>query len=105
MKAIIFLCCLFLMTPFGFAQKDKKTSTTETVEKEIRQREELGTTKSVRGDSNWDGLWAALMEIEIETAEKKQFSYNLRFMNVWKKFDDGWQIVAAERTPVRPTPK
>lgn len=58
MKAIIFLCCLFLMTPFGFAQKDKKTSTTETVEKEIRQREELGTTKSVRGDSNWDGLWA-----------------------------------------------
>jgi len=153
MKVIIFLWCLFLFTSNVFAQKTTKTNETQTIEKEIRELEELGRVKSLRGDSDWDGLWAedaymidalggvivykrgqnlsagmpppkslkmsdmivrvygetaivtALMEIEIETAEKKTFSYNLRFMNIWKKFDNGWKIVAAERTPVRPPPK
>lgn len=47
----------------------------------------------------------ALMEVESETADKKPFSFKLRFMNVWQKTDDGWKIVAAERTPVRQMPK
>lgn len=153
MKAIIFLGCLFLMTPFVFAQKDAKTNDPETIEKEIRRLEELGRVKSLRGDSNWDELWAegaylidvlgkvtvykkglnlaggfappksmkmsdvivrvygeiavvtAFMEIETETADKKPFAFNMRFMNVWKKFDDGWKIVASEGTAVRQMPK
>ena len=47
----------------------------------------------------------ALMEVETETADKKPLSFKLWFMNVWKKHDDGWKIVAAERTPVRQQPK
>ena len=47
----------------------------------------------------------ALMEVETETPDKKPLSFRLWFMNVWKKHDDGWKIVAAERTPVRPIPK
>ena len=47
----------------------------------------------------------ALMEVETETADKKPLSFKLWFMNVWKNFDDGWKIVAAERTPVRQLPK
>jgi hypothetical protein len=153
MKAIIFLCCLFLSAAFVFAQKNTKPTQTNEIENEIRRLEELGRVKSLRGDADWDGLWAegaylidalggvivyqkgqnlsagspppkvlkmsdvivrvygetavvtALMEIEIETAEKKTVAFSLRFMNVWKKFDDGWKIVAAERTPVRQMPK
>lgn len=153
MKVIIFLWCLFLFTSNVFAQKTTKQNEAEAIEKEIRRLEELGRVKSLRGDSDWDGLWAegaymidalggvivykqgqnlsagmpppkslkmsdmivrvyaetavvtALMEIEMETAEKKPFAYNLRFMNIWKKFDDGWKIVAAERTPIRQIPK
>lgn len=153
MKAIIFLCSLFLMTTCVFAQKDAKTNDTAKVENEIRRLEELGRVKAVRKDSDWDDLWAdgaymitafgtvtvykkgmnlseggpaanslklsemivrvygetavvtALMEVESETADKKPFSFKLRFMNVWQKTDDGWKIVAAERTPVRQMPK
>lgn len=156
-KTIIFLCCLFLSASVGFAQKNAKTkfgkNNSEAIQKEIFRLEELGRVKSLRGDSDWDDLWAdgaylitafgtitvyqkgqnlsagspapkslkmsdmivrvysevavvtALMEVEAETADKKSFSFKLWFMNVWKKFGDGWKIVAAERTPVRQIPK
>ena len=157
MKTIIFLCCLFLATSAVFAQKSAKTkvekNNSETIQKEIMRLEELGRQKALRGDSDWDDLWAdgaymitafgtitvykkgmnlsaggpaanslkisdmivrvygevavvtALMEVETETADKKPFSFKLWFMNVWKKHNDGWKIVAAERTPVRQMPK
>jgi hypothetical protein len=155
-KTIIFLCCLFFSASVGFAQKTKTKSEkfdAEAVQKEILRLEELGRTKSLGGDTDWDDLWAdgayiidpfgtiivyqkgqnlsagglvlkslklsdmivraygevavvtALMEIESETADKKPLSFKLRFMHVWKKFDDGWKIVVAERTPVRQIPK
>ena len=45
-----------------------------------------------------------LAEVESETAEKKPFSFKMRFLNVWKKSGDGWKIVVSERTGVRPPP-
>ena len=42
-----------------------------------------------------------LAEVESETAEKKPFSFKMRFLNVWKKFGDGWKIVVSERTGVK----
>ena len=45
-----------------------------------------------------------LAEVESETAEKKPFSFQMRFLNVWKKSGDGWKIVVSERTGVRPPP-
>ncbi|MCM3874084.1 MAG: nuclear transport factor 2 family protein [Pyrinomonadaceae bacterium] len=45
-----------------------------------------------------------LAEVEGETAEKKPFSFKMRFLNVWKKSGDGWKIVVSERTGVRPPP-
>ena len=46
-----------------------------------------------------------LSEVETETAEKKPFSFQMRFLNVWKKSKQGWKIVVSERTGVRPPPK
>ena len=45
-----------------------------------------------------------LAEVEAETAEKKPYSFKMRFLNVWKKSGDGWKIVVSERTGVRPPP-
>jgi hypothetical protein len=45
-----------------------------------------------------------LAEVAGETAEKKPFSFKMRFLNVWKKSGDGWKIVVSERTGVRPPP-
>ena len=45
-----------------------------------------------------------LAEVESETAEKKPFSFKMRFLNVWKKSGEGWKIVVSERTGVRPPP-
>ena len=45
-----------------------------------------------------------LAEVEGETAEKKPFTFKMRFLNVWKKSGDGWKIVVSERTGVRPPP-
>src|SRR5688500_3103577 len=62
MKTIIFLCCLFLATSAVFAQKSAKTkiekNNSETIQKEIMRLEELGRQKALRGDSDWDDLWA-----------------------------------------------
>ncbi|HEX8920535.1 MAG TPA: nuclear transport factor 2 family protein [Pyrinomonadaceae bacterium] len=46
-----------------------------------------------------------LAEVASETAEKKPFSFKMRYLNVWKKSGDSWKIVVAERTMVRPLTK
>lgn len=46
-----------------------------------------------------------LAEVGSETAEKKPFSFQMRFLNVWKKSGDSWKIVVSERTGVRPAAK
>jgi hypothetical protein len=46
-----------------------------------------------------------LAEVESETAEKRPFSFQMRFLNVWKKSGDSWKIVVSERTGVRPPAK
>jgi hypothetical protein len=46
-----------------------------------------------------------LAEVGAETAEKKPFSFKMRYLNVWKNSGDGWKIVVAERTAVRPLGK
>lgn len=46
-----------------------------------------------------------LAEVESETANKKPFSFKMRFLNVWKKTGAAWKIVVSERTGVRPAPK
>jgi len=43
-----------------------------------------------------------LAEVESETPQKQPFAFKMRFLNVWKKFGDGWKIVVAERTGVKP---
>lgn len=46
-----------------------------------------------------------LAEIESETPQKQPFSFKMRFLNVWKKFGNGWKIVVTERTGVKPPAK
>ena len=46
-----------------------------------------------------------LAEVGGESAEKKPFSFKMRFLNVWEKSADGWKIVVSERTGVRPPAK
>lgn len=46
-----------------------------------------------------------LAEVESETPQKQPFSFKMRFLNVWKKFGDGWKIVVSERTGVKQPPK
>jgi hypothetical protein len=46
-----------------------------------------------------------LADIESETPQKQPFAFKMRYLNVWKKLDDGWKIVVAERTGVKPPPK
>ena len=48
-----------------------------------------------------------LAEVASETADadKKPFSFQMRFLNVWKKSGDSWKIVVSERTGVRPPAK
>lgn len=46
-----------------------------------------------------------LAKVETETLEKKPFSYEMRYMNVWRKIGNSWKISVAERTSVRPPQK
>ena len=46
-----------------------------------------------------------LAEVGAETAEKKPFSFKVRFINVWKKSEGVWKIVVSERTGVKPPAK
>jgi hypothetical protein len=42
-----------------------------------------------------------LAEVTSETADKKPFAFKMRFLNVWKKSDDGWKIAVSQRTGVK----
>jgi len=42
-----------------------------------------------------------LAEVTSETAEKKPFAFKMRFLNVWRKSDDGWKIAVSQRTGVK----
>jgi hypothetical protein len=46
-----------------------------------------------------------LAHVESETPDKKPFSFDMRFLNVWKKVEGSWKIVVSERTGVRPPAK
>lgn len=41
-----------------------------------------------------------LATVEAETPDKRPFTFQMRFMNVWKKSGNGWKIVVSERTGV-----
>jgi hypothetical protein len=43
-----------------------------------------------------------LSEVSSQTPDRRPFSFQMRYMNVWKKVGGGWKIVVAERTMVRP---
>jgi hypothetical protein len=43
-----------------------------------------------------------LSEVESETSQKKAFSFQMRFLHVWKKFGNGWKMTVSEMTMVRP---
>jgi hypothetical protein len=46
-----------------------------------------------------------LAEVTSETAEKKPFSFQMRFLNVWRKSTEGWKIAVSERTGVKQATK
>jgi ketosteroid isomerase-like protein len=46
-----------------------------------------------------------LAEVVAESPDKKPFSFQMRFINVWKKSGGSWKIVVSERTGVRPVAK
>jgi ketosteroid isomerase-like protein len=42
-----------------------------------------------------------LGEIEVTGPDKKSIPFQMRYLNVWKKFSDGWKIVVSSRTGVK----
>ena len=42
-----------------------------------------------------------LGSITAETPDKKMMTFQIRFMNVWRRFPAGWKMVVTERTAVR----
>lgn len=46
-----------------------------------------------------------LADLESETPDKKPFAVQMRYMNVWKKFADGWKIITTQSTSIRPPQK
>ena len=42
-----------------------------------------------------------LASLEAESPGRPPLSIQMRFMNVWKKFKDGWKMVVTERTSVK----
>lgn len=59
----------------------------------------------VRVYGNEAAVVTGLAEVAGETAEKQPFSFQMRFLNVWKRFGDGWKIEVSERTGVKQSPK
>ena len=39
--------------------------------------------------------------IEVNGPDKKLITFQMRYLNVWKKFGDGWKIVVSSRTGVK----
>jgi hypothetical protein len=46
-----------------------------------------------------------LSDVSSETPDKRPFSFQMRYLNVWKKFGGKWKIVVTEKTMVRPFSK
>ena len=46
-----------------------------------------------------------LAAVESETPDKKPYSFQMRFINVWERSGKSWKITVSERTGVRPPPK
>jgi len=42
-----------------------------------------------------------LAEIEVAGPDKRSIMFQMRYLNVWKKFGDGWKIVVSSRTGVK----
>lgn len=42
-----------------------------------------------------------LGQLIAESPDKKAVSFQMRFMNVWRRFPEGWKMVVTERTGVR----
>lgn len=45
-----------------------------------------------------------LAAVESETPDKKPYSFQMRFINVWERDGKSWKITVSERTGVRPAP-
>jgi hypothetical protein len=45
-----------------------------------------------------------LASVESETPDKKPYSFQMRFINVWERDGKSWKITVSERTGVRPAP-
>ncbi len=50
-----------------------------------------------------EAVVTGLATVEAETPDKKPYTFQMRFLNVWQKFRDGWKIVVSERTGVKAT--
>lgn len=46
-----------------------------------------------------------LATVGAETPDKKPYSFQMRFLNVWKKFPGGWKIIVSEKTGVKQSTK
>jgi hypothetical protein len=46
-----------------------------------------------------------LAEVAGESADKKPLSFQMRFLNVWRRSGDGWKIEVSERTGVKQAAK
>ena len=42
-----------------------------------------------------------LATVGAQTPDKKPYSFQMRFLNVWQKLHGGWKIVVSERTGVK----
>lgn len=43
-----------------------------------------------------------LGEVEAIAPDKRIIPFKMRFMNVWKRFPDGWKMIVTQRTTVTP---
>ena len=48
-----------------------------------------------------EAVVTGLATVGAETPDKKPHSFQMRFLNVWKKFHGDWKIVVSERTGVK----
>ena len=48
-----------------------------------------------------EAVVTGLATVEAETPDKKPYAFQMRFLNVWKRFHHEWRIVVSERTGVK----
>jgi hypothetical protein len=51
------------------------------------------------------GVVTGLAEIEVMGPDKKIVSFKMRYLNVWRKYGDGWKIAVSQRTSVTAPPR